>query len=306
MAGPFRLAAVDAARGVAIAAMVVYHFAWDLSLFGLIETQVTAHPGWIAFARGITGAFLGLVGVGLVLAAVTGQPRARALRRLGLIGGAALLVSLGSWWFNPSAFIFFGILHLIAVASVLALPFLRAPLWVLGLAIAGLLAGPHVLAHPAFNGFAWYWLGLSTATPPSPDLVPVFPWLALVLGGVVLGRAIVAGGPRPWWGWQPRGWLGRVLVGAGRWSLPIYLVHQPVLIGALLLLAPAPPAPDDPGFIAAWRGQFMAACLADRQPEAACDAYAACLLRGFGGVPPGPADARWARVDGTCRADTGF
>ncbi len=302
----FRLAAVDAARGAAIAAMVVYHFAWDLSLFGLIETQVTTHPGWVTFARGITGAFLGLVGVALVLAAHAGQARGPALRRLGKIAAAALLVSLGSWWFNPAAFIFFGILHLIAVASVLALPFLRAPFWVVGLAIAALLAGPHLLAHPGFNGFAWYWLGLSTATPPSPDLVPVFPWLALVLAGVLLGRGILAAGPRPWWEWRPAGLAGRVLVGAGRWSLLIYLVHQPVLIGALLLLAPAPPPPDDPGFVAAWRGQFMAACLADRQPEAACEAYATCLLRGFGGVPAGPGDPRWTRVDGTCRAETGF
>jgi len=299
-----RLAAVDAARGTAIAAMVVYHFAWDLSFFGLIAVEVSTHPGWVAFARGITGAFLMLVGVGLVLAARMGQPPARAVRRLALIAGAALLVSLGSWWFNPAAFIFFGILHLIAVASVLALPFLRAPAWLIGLVVALLLAGPHFLAHPVFNGFAWYWLGLSTATPPSPDLVPIFPWLAVVLAGVVLGRAIAAAGPRPWWGWAPAGWGGRALVWAGRWSLPIYLIHQPVLIGGLLLLAPAP-APQA-GLGVEWQARFVAACVADAQPRASCEAYAACLDRGFAGLPGGTADPRWPRVDAACRAEAGF
>lgn len=301
MAAPLpmpRLAAVDAARGAAIAAMVVYHFAWDLSLFGLIAVDVTRHPGWIAFARLITGAFLGLVGVGLVLAAAAGQARARQGRRLALIMGAALLVTLGSWWFNPGAFIFFGILHLIALASLLALPFLRAPAWVVALAMLGLLAGPHVLAHPGFNGFAWYWLGLSTAVPPSPDLVPVFPWLALVLGGVLLGRAWLASGPRPWWGWRPAGPAGRLLVGAGRRSLLIYLLHQPVLIGALFLLAPPPQQGLSPG----WRENFIAACMADAQPRAACEAYADCLERGLSG----PGARRWEAVDAACRAETGF
>lgn len=294
---PFRLAAVDAARGAAIAAMVVYHFAWDLSLFGLIATDVTRHPGWVAFARGITGAFLGLVGVGLVLAAHAGKGWRPYLRRLGLIAGAALLVSLGSWWFNPQAFIFFGILHMIAVGSLLALPFLRAPLWLLGLAMAVLLAGPHLLAHPVFNGFGWYWLGLSTVTPPSPDLVPVFPWLALVLGGVALGRAWVAAGPKPWWGWRPGGWLGRGMVVAGRWSLLIYLVHQPLLIGALMLVAPAP---STSGLAEGWQDQFVAACMADARPRAACEAYAACLERNLA------RGARWEAVDPACRAETGF
>lgn len=292
---PVRLAAVDAARGTAIVAMVAYHFAWDLSLFGLIATDVTRHLGWVTFARGITGAFLGLVGVGLVLAAHAGQGWGRYLRRLGLIAGAALLVSLGSWWFNPQAFIFFGILHMIAVASVLALPFLRAPPWLLALAVAVLLAGPHLLAHPALNGLGWYWLGLSTVTPPSPDLVPVFPWLALVLCGVALGRALVTAGPKPWWKWRPGGWLGRGLVGAGRWSLLIYLVHQPLLIGGLMLVTPAPG-----GLAQGWREDFLAACVADAQPRAACEAYAACLERNLA------RGARWEAVDPACRAETGF
>ena len=61
-----RIPLVDVLRGVALAAMAVYHFAWDLSFFSLADFGVTENPLWIAFARAIAGSFLALVGVGLV------------------------------------------------------------------------------------------------------------------------------------------------------------------------------------------------------------------------------------------------
>ncbi len=62
-----RWPAIDLARGLAIAAMVVYHFTWDLSYVRLIATDIIGHPAWQLFARTIAASFLILVGVGLVL-----------------------------------------------------------------------------------------------------------------------------------------------------------------------------------------------------------------------------------------------
>src|SRR5687768_1672935 len=85
-AGPLpRLPLIDAARGAAILAMVVYHFSWDLRFFGFIAADVAGGLGWRVFARLIAGAFLFLVGVSLVLATQGGFDRARYLRRLGII-----------------------------------------------------------------------------------------------------------------------------------------------------------------------------------------------------------------------------
>jgi uncharacterized membrane protein len=72
-----------------------------------------------------------------------------------------------------------------------------------------------------------------THKPPTEDHVPLLPWFGVVLVGVALGaalpRARVAldrmGRLSPRW----LGWLGRH-------SLLIYLVHQPVLIGALRVI----------------------------------------------------------------------
>ena len=112
---------IDAARGTAIAAMVVYHFSWDLSYLGLITTDIVNEPGWQLFARTIAASFLTLVGTGLVLAHQHGGVSWTAfLRRLAIISAAALGVTLVTRFVFPDEYIFFGILHWNAVASALA------------------------------------------------------------------------------------------------------------------------------------------------------------------------------------------
>ena len=219
-------------------AMIVYHFAWDLSAYQLIGVDVTADLGWRIFARTIAGAFLALVGINLVLATRNGFRLGPYFRRLAIILVAALLVSLGTWWLDPATFVFFGILHAIVVASILALPFLHAPLWLILAAAVVFIAGPYFLTSPFFDAPAWYWLGLSANPPATVDYVPIFPWFGVVLLGVAAGRLILANPGVPLWRWPASGNLFRVLSFAGRWSLAIYLIHQPVLIGGLMLIAP--------------------------------------------------------------------
>lgn len=229
-----RIALVDIARGAALVAMFVYHFAWDLSFFRLIETDIVAHAGWRWFAHAIAGSFLALVGASLVLATRQGFDRDGYLRRLALVAGAAALVTAGTYLFMPDAYVFFGILHHIAVASVLALPFLALPtLAVAGAAITAF-ALPALVGHPVLDADLMLWLGLSDRPIRSGDFVPLFPWFGCVLGGIVAARAglaligeerlaAIGAGGRP----------AALLAAMGRQSLPIYLVHQPLFIGLL-------------------------------------------------------------------------
>ena len=272
-----RLAIIDVLKGVAILAMIVYHFAWDLSAYQLIAVDVTGDLGWRIFARSIAGAFLALVGINLVLATRNGFRRGPYFRRLAIILVAALLVSLGTWLLDPATFVFFGILHLIAIASILALPFLRAPLWVILGAAVVFIAGPHFLTSPFFDAPAWYWLGLSPNPPPTVDFVPVFPWFGVVLLGVAAGRLILANPDLPPWRWPASGWLARILVFAGRWSLAIYMIHQPILIGGLMLTAPLL-GPSQAALERQLLGEYQASCAAVGYDRAVCDAYANCIL----------------------------
>ena len=125
--GSSRVPAIDVARGVAVLAMVVYHLAWDFSQLRLNATEIPAEPGWRLFSRAIAATFLLLVGVGLALAHPD-RIRWRAFwRRLALVSGAALLITAATYFTYPDSYIFFGILHAIALSSLLAVPFTRTP-----------------------------------------------------------------------------------------------------------------------------------------------------------------------------------
>lgn len=272
-----RLAIVDIARGVALLAMFVYHFAYDLSMFRLIETDIVAEPGWRLFARGIAGTFLTIVGFSLVLATRKGLDHAAYLKRLAMVAGAAALVTLGTWRFMPGDFIFFGILHHVAVASVLALPFLRLPLIIVALAAVLAFALPSFIAHPLLDQPWAVWLGFSQAPIQTADFVPVFPWFGCALSGIVLARLVL---PRltgtALAGWRPGDKVSRIVAWGGRHSLLVYLVHQPLFIGALMLSTQiiAPPSPEERAF----RTECQRSCAGPNVPEQVCKAVCACTI----------------------------
>lgn len=228
-----RLPLVDFARGVALVGMAVFHVTFDLSFYGLIDPGTVMQPFWMAFARTVAGSFVVLAGVSLVLAHGHGIRWQAFARGTGTVAAAAALVTLATFVAIPQAWVFFGILHIIALARVLGLAALRLPVWalvVLGLAIW---VAPYLWQSPAFDSRALAWIGFSTVQPPSMDLEPVFPWFGPFLLGMAVARVGLI--PRR----DPGVRLARALAWAGRHSLVIYLVHQPLFLGALWLVVMA-------------------------------------------------------------------
>jgi len=277
-----RIGILDTARGVALLAMASYHCTWDFEFFGYLDGG-TAETGWLKFyARAIASTFLFLAGFSLVLA---NTPRIRwrsYWRRLGMIVAAAAAISIVTFWFIGAGWIYFGILHSIAAASLIGLLFLRLPAFATLLIAALLAAGivvdnviaPFGLHSAAFDTPWLWWVGLSESPQQSNDYVPLFPWLTPFLFG--LGVAQVA---------MSFGWLerlatfgpGRNLIArAGRHTLIFYLVHQPLLFGLVYLLSLVAPAPQqDPavGYI----GQCVASCTRSGT-EAMCRSFCQCTL----------------------------
>lgn len=269
--------AIDVARGLAIMAMIVYHFSWDLSFLRLIETDILQVPAWRWFARGIAGSFLLLVGIGLALAHTQGFRRLPFLKRLAKVGGAALAVSLGTFFAFPDSYIFFGILHCIAASSVLALPFLRMPPAVAAIAALFCLVAPSLFTSPALDAPYLDWLGLGASVPVTNDYVPIFPWFGLVLIGIALGRMLLSHAETLSLArWRARDAFSRTLVWAGRKSLPIYLIHQVVLLGILYgvlqITGPNPRAEAQP-----FLNQCVATCLQTSQPQT-CNTMCSCTV----------------------------
>jgi uncharacterized membrane protein len=292
-APPARLPIIDAARGTALVAMAAYHFAWDLRFYSLIAAEVSTASGWRWFAHLIAGSFLALVGVSHVLA-TQGGIRWRAFgRRLLTIVAAALAVTAVTWWLFPEAYIFFGILDEIAVASVLGLAFIRLPWWLTLLAAAAAFAAPLYLASPAFNHPLLWWTGLLTVYPATNDFEPVLPWFGCTLLGIAVARLALPRGERLLARWRASGPLSRTLAWGGRHSLAIYLLHQPVLFGIAtglsLVLAPVPP-PGPPG--AEFRTGCIAACRSHGTESGRCTAMCGCILDGLRDTPLWPSVVR--------------
>jgi uncharacterized membrane protein len=227
-----RIAGVDAFRGIALGLMIAYHFAFDLRFYRVTNADFEADPFWLGLRALIVTLFMALVGVGLVLAAQAGASRAHFWRRIGLIAGCALAASVGSRVTFPNTWIYFGILHCIAVASVLASPFVGRPRVAMLTGVAAILAGL-TLAHAAFDHRALSWIGFTTHKPATEDYVPLFPWSGVVLVGIAAGHALASRAFRPL---APLAAAPRWLRTLGRHSLLVYMVHQPILLGALWLV----------------------------------------------------------------------
>jgi uncharacterized membrane protein len=228
-----RIHAVDTARGVAVALMVGYHFCFDLDYFKLATFDFYHSPFWLAARATIVTLFLLLVGISLHLATANGLRLASYLRRLGLLASCAALVSAASYSMYPASGIFFGVLHFIALASLLGLLFTR-------FYGVNLIAGMAWIAAGLLVQLPWFdqpwanWIGFMTHKPVTEDYVPLFPWFGVVLLGLFLGKTLSRStrGERLQKS-RPAGYGNRMLALAGRHSLAIYMLHQPVLLGIL-------------------------------------------------------------------------
>lgn len=280
-----RIELVDLARGIALLAMFVYHFAYDLSYFRLIRVDVVTDPAWRAFARLIAGSFLVIVGFSLVLATQKGFDRGNYLRRVALIACAAILVTSATWFALPDVFIFFGILHHIALASVLALPFLFLPTLVVAIAAVIVFALPFILGHDVFTQDWLAFLGFGP-WPLTADFVPVFPWFGCVLAGMALARIILPRAQGSFWAsWRATSAPTKLLVLGGRNSLFVYLVHQPLFIGALFLFMQATGQMAGPKLPDAEAAPFLTSCqrscTAAGTPREICERVCSCSMDGL-------------------------
>src|SRR5574337_529948 len=233
-----RVDAVDFARGAALIGMALYHLAWDLADFGFIAPAFPFSPPMRLFSHLVAGAFLALAGVSLALAHPVKIDWRAFWRRIAIVAGAAALVSAGSFWFARGQFIWFGILHCIAVSSVLAAPFILARASAILVAGLAATAAPFFVHSKMFDPPAFLWIGLGDALPNTLDWRPLLPWGGLLLLGLAAARFPGAltklTSPARW---RARGGLTAGLCIAGRHSLPIYLVHQPALVALVAALA---------------------------------------------------------------------
>jgi uncharacterized membrane protein len=223
-----RLLWPDLARTAALIGMAVYHFGYDLEAFGRLAPGTMTSGFWAVFARAVAGSFIFLAGLSLWLGHGRGIRWQRFLVRLAKIAAGAVLVTAGTRYAFGPQYVFFGILHFIAVASLLGLFFLRWPAALILVAAAGAFLARDLFAGDPFNAPWLLWTGLATAPVHSVDFIPMSPWFAPFLAGVAAGRLAARA---DLWSRLPEAHRLAAFAWPGRHSLIIYLLHQPILIG---------------------------------------------------------------------------
>jgi uncharacterized membrane protein len=236
-----RYDSIDALRGVAIVWMTIFHFSFDLNWFGWIHQNFYDDPVWTGQRTAIVSLFLFCAGLGQAVAAEQAQAWPRFWKRWAQVAGCAVLVSIGSYAMFPRSFIYFGVLHGIALMLIVVRSSANwgRALWIAGAVAIAMkwVAAWAILQWPALdflNDRTWNWLGLISRKPITEDYVPLIPWIGVMWWGMAAGQWLLAKHrhlvkmPMPK-ATAPLSWMGR-------WSLSWYMVHQPVLIGVLTLV----------------------------------------------------------------------
>ena len=204
----------DALRGLALLNMLAYHAMYDwVYVFGHESSWYNIWaPGCHVWQQYICWSFILLSGFSFPLAK---RPAKNGL----IVAGCAAVLTFVTAVFMPSEAIWFGVLHLNAAAVLLTC--LVYPL------LHRLPAGAGLAASAALYRANLFWLGLPDLTRfTSADYFPVVPWVFLFWCGVFL-----AGLWKPKRGEAPAAL--RPLCAIGRNTLLVYMLHQPVIYGAL-------------------------------------------------------------------------
>lgn len=210
-----RYAMLDALRGLAVILMVIFHAAYDMWMFNLLDINVR-EGFWYALPRFIVFLFLWCVGASLQLTHGQGIHWASYNRRLFKLVGLALLISVVTYFTFPKSWIYFGTLHCIAGVTILAVPFLYFPKLRLPVLIAILIAQYGL-------GYDITWVG-SLFPKYSMDFIPVYPWFWVTLLGMLTGPQLLEKLPA-------HVSFEKFFIWPGHQALKIYLLHQPLLYG---------------------------------------------------------------------------
>jgi uncharacterized membrane protein len=214
--------------------MGIYHAAYISVLSGLIYFELYEGFWWV-FPRTIAAGFIAVSGWNLAAKRARESSFKAFLRRAGRLALPALAITAISAVMFRQGFVFFGILHLLAAASILGWPFLGRPVLAMATGLAVMGSGL-VLGGQRFDWPYLAWLGFRPAGLYPVDYLPLLPWFAWSLFGAATHDLALRHGLGRGSRVRMHGALLQPLAWAGRHSLGIYLVHLPALYGLAQLL----------------------------------------------------------------------
>ena len=216
-----RIDELDSLRATALVMMLISNFVTDLNYFGIMD--VNKGDQWWWLARATAFLFVSISGISYFLAQQKEYDFMKTFERTKRLIFWAFMITIITYIFAPSAYVRFGVLHLLAFASIIAFPVARKPLYAFGI-------GTFLLFIPLSTNSNFVWLGLQETGTFAVDYFPLNPWLGVFFIFLAFGSKVYPDGkPLSNFKWPER-WLW-----FGKNTLTIYVIHQPILIGLLIL-----------------------------------------------------------------------
>ena len=237
----YRFIELDILRGCAIAIMIFYHLLWDLDYFNI----VTLNNSMYQTNRLFPPIFFLLVGICLAISSSKEQTPSERVKHLFIRGSWIFSLGLALTTLTlliiPEKPILFGVLHCIGLSIILSIPFLKFKSYNIVFGIAIILIGYIVGLFPVENPsilhltIGFHQTGIWNYTV---DYFPLLPWFGVILVGIAVGNFLYKDNKRRFnipdlSKYKPAtifSWLGQH-------SLVVYLLHQPIITGALLIFA---------------------------------------------------------------------
>lgn len=230
-----RIWELDAFRGLCVLGMVLVHLVYDLvELYGLVQWE---YPQVFLLVKNWGGTLF------LVISGICVTLGSRSFRRGILVFSCGMICTLVTWGMYALGFagkgilIYFGALHCLGTCMMLWVFFRRLPHWALAALGAGLVFAGLWIDTCVRVDFPWLMpLGFVYPGFSSSDYFPLILNLGFFLLGAALGKSLYPSKTTLFPKVNENAVPIRFLRWVGAWSLPIYLLHQPVIYGILMLI----------------------------------------------------------------------
>lgn len=229
-----RIWEIDAFRGLCILLVFAAHLTFDLKNF--LDLEFDLGPLQMLFDYG------GLVFV--VVSGISATLGSRSFRRGLVVFGCGMVITAVTYamaaldMMSASVRIQFGVLHLLGVCMMLYPALKKLPTWALavgGAAIVALGWWFSTFYLPEGSPTWLFPLGLRAHGFTAGDYFPIFPHLGWFMLGISLGRTVYRQKQTLLPKVNEQNGIVRFFTFAGRHSLELYLIHQPVIYGIIQL-----------------------------------------------------------------------
>lgn len=217
-----RIWEIDYLRVFAIGLMIVYHIAFEL--YAILGVEIAFDTGfWYWYAK--------LSAIFILVAGISAGFSKNLLHKGVKLLAVAVGISVVTYFALGRLYVRFGIIHFLGVCTLLYLPLRKLKVWILAILAAGIAMATPVIEQINIQSAVLLPLGIVYPEFETVDYFPLFPYLSVYMLGIIAYKLHYHKG-RSLFNFSLH---NRLIEKISRNSLLIYILHQPIIVGLLLL-----------------------------------------------------------------------